>query len=1686
MKFRLLDSQKRPLVFGQNRQDSSDQSEDSVLDEHSETLNGVNGNIKYITVDVDKSANGDIENSKWEINGETDNISDLNDDSVNLTVDSNTNNSDDKGKFDELFDESLADIENSGEPKSRRWTADSGITSRGSSFSSEPDINIDHESVLEMQKYLHGKADAIFEPYENEKLKETDTEDFKKVKTKLVSEKPFSEKVIDQQSEFRTKELTEENDFLDNKNIRNIKMENENVAVLAYEAYQEDDFGHHFCTSKHNHVDNKEPDVNWERVDDHEASVLAGKYLFAHGKDVEADEAIQPLSEWELIKQTDGSQLISADKHDEKRLMGNEIGQLIAQSRVESAGKTLIKESETELINSESYELSVKHSDIKHERIIENKEELFEAKKRQTQFSADVQDIEVTETDKEVISTKVTGSETVTETVLNEVTEVTKTSVLTSHEQNGVKQIETETNVQTKKLDNSKSKISGEHDSSTEEYFGSSDDENLYDLDVDRSEQIMQKRSQQYRRASAQDSVTSEMAEQMSAKQALSIQSDTVTLESETKTEICAKGTGNVDTCEKDSKNKTESEKSEIDTESEIDVNGKMVVEIDSVVSQELNTSTDDDSYDLDLDRSEQIIATRSQQIRRLSAQDNLTKEKVDQISAKQNLITSDKSVSLEAETKQIASKSEVTNTDNELVLDKDREENTNQFGETSKEPKQEKSVERKDLTDENLQGIQTEVSTETTETVTPCSNEVSSKVETDELSLQAAKEQNLCEASVEIAILYTHEAGLDIVEVESLSVQAKDKEKQQTTAFDKLSLAEKNAILKQISDISLAKGRRLRGKAEKGNSDAEAEVEDGTAANLKADTENLSNNDDAVVMSDVKEAEKPLVKVDRQLSLTGETVVKQDKTDAELLKDQEGIDHVTTSVQIASSPDVLDASSSKNLFKDSELNLDHENKQGTCTTLEILDTKVIEKIAEGNEDNVSFAKIENAKSPMQTLYQAEATPGEKGLHSPVRKASLEMLEDTKPAVPNIINFADDLKSKTEIEYKVEEAINTAHELTNDINLDSAKPKVSDEDLKEADAVISKEQIGVITERLEISNAEIITDSKAAIADTVAGKKTDSSENSEMSQEIEVTPSVGVEQTSVIPDADANITTQDLKSGIAPGSEPGHVDDKDSKEAVAAISEEQIGVITETDAVEISTVETVKESKAATADADAEKKTDDSDMSKTSQEIGDKPNVDVEQPFIKPDAVSILTAQDLKSGIAPSSEPEHVDDIDSKEAVTAISKEQIGVITETDTVEIPTVEIVKDGKAATADTDAGKKTDDAELSEISQEIEVTSSRGAEQTSVKPDAGANITTQDLKSGIAPGSEPEHVDDKDSKEAVTAISEEQIGVITETDAVEISTVESVKDSKAATADTDAGKKTDDSDMSKTSPKIEETPNGDVEQPFIKKDADSILTAQGLKGDITFSSELEQFDNKDSKEAVAVISMEQSGALPDAVPISTVENVIESNSACLDAEAEKKVDRSEVSELPQAIDTAVCNVEQETIKRDTGAILESKVGEIEAEQTTQLSIESSVAGKHAEKLENLLAEKPQNAEVETVDTDVVDAGASTREHLVTKISEPKPEAIKIMDEDVKTMSQEEITKIKDTKEISLSDEEHGGYDAQQEGAKEDSVQIDDKQISKTDEIEIKVEPVAINEGEAVTLRWQILGMYTIYILS
>ena len=1596
MTFRLLDSQKRPLVLEQNRQDSSDQSEDSVIDGHPEALNGLNTDLQDITVNTDDNTNADTVNSKWEINGETDNLSDINDDSVNLTVDSNIDNTDDKGKYDELFAEALTDLENSGEPKSRRWTADSGITSRGSSFSSDPDINIDHESVLEMQKYLHGKADAIFEPYDNEKLEETNTEDFERVKTKLISDNNFSDKVIDQQTEFRTKELTEEKDFVDKKNLKNIKMEKGDIAVLSYETYQEDDIGHHFCTSKQNHVDHIETDIDWERVDDHEASVLAGKYLFAHGKDVEADKVIHPLSEWEIIKQADGSQLISADDHDGTTLIGKKIGKLITHSKVESEGTTYVNENEAKSINCEIDEIGSKQSDFERDGIIDNevKSELVETKKHQAYFSADVQDIKVKETEKEVISTKVTELQTAAETDLKNVTEefneVTEKSVLSCLEQNEVTQIETKTNTQTKKSGGYESKVLGEfNDDSTEEYIGSTDDEALYDLDVDRSEQIMQKRSQQYRRSSAQDSLTSEMADQISAKQALSLQNDTVLLESETKNEIYDKSKMNVDTLETDSKNQTVNAKSEIEAESRLEVSSKIVEKIDSA-DEDLTVSTDDDSYDLDLDRSEQIIAKRTQQIRRPSAQDNLTKEKIDHLSAKQDLIASDEGVALEAETKQIVLKTEASQPDDEFHLDVDRKENallerrsslckqqmqemdislkesdnieqmsppqpsslteTDQVRKVLTVPLQEESIEcetneKKGLTDGNALEIKSEMTMETIETLTPFENGVVSKVGIDEHSLESAKEeQKLCEASEENEILDTHEAGLEIIAVDSLSVPAKHKEKKQTIPFEKLSLAEKDAVLKQISDVSLARGRQLRGKAEKDSVDGTTEDEDNVVTDIKSDGENLSSNENVAVISDIKEAGKPLVKIDRRISLTGEAVVKSDQTEAESLHDQGDIDHQTPSVQTVSSPDVLDASSRKKLseeYRVSELNSDQESKPDSCTNLDVLDSRPIEKAAVNNKDSVSLAKIDNAKEPIKILHQAEETPGDKGLRIPVQKGSLEMLEDTKPAVPNIINFVDDIKPKTEIECKLEEATHThtAQELKSEIPSGSELVEVDNKDLNGVVAAICEEQSVVITEAIEISAVETTKEGKATISEDEAGKVIDDSETSEIYPQGQITS---------VSDVDNEQTT----------TEP----------AVEAYLESKVDEMEIEQTTQLST-ETSLADKLAEKATDLEKSLDEKQQKADAETVGtDVVDADLfmsKRPVTEPDQpeLEIIKGKD-----------EGGNEANQRKTVDALS----GNKERSESKQNDTTDSVDTTKHALDHAD--------EENDTRQEY-------AKQEPVKADEKLAEKLTDLEKSL---DEKQH---KDDAETVC------------TDVVDV-------------------------DLSVSKRYLTEP---DDSEPEISKGKDE--------------------GGKDVSQGKIADSLSGSKERSESKHEDTTDSVDTTKQAFDHADEEN--------------DTRQEYVKQEPVKAD----------EKFAEKLTDL--------------EKSLDEKQQKADAETVCTDVVDADLSVSKRNVTEPGDSEPEISKGKDEGGKDVRQGKIADaLSGSKERSESkheattdsvdttkqafdhaDEEN---DTRQEYAKQEPVKTDETQKSETNKIEREAEQITINEGEAIALKWKILGVY------
>ena len=1112
MSFHLLDSQRRPLILEKKRQDSSDTSEDSVID-----------------------LNSDITVSKWDNNGDLNgDLGETNSrDFVNITTDTNIDTGEDNGE--ELLTEVTATIENIEDSKSRRWTLDSGITSRGSSVSSEPDINISHESVLEMQKYLHGKSDAVYQPYENDSLNSINTEsrDIRGGNRKQRTDKKVTDLVTEEPTESRSDDLLENQALVNKGNIKNIEMEGGDIAIIAYEFYQDDDIGHHFCTSKQNHVSNKEADIDWEHVDDHEASVLAGKYLFAHGKDVEADEVTHPLSEWEIVKQTEGSHFISAEDTNGKTIQEVFEGNKEKKAEAKLASQSFVSENEIKSIESRSntadefsYLTSLANGHLEKDQIT--------AKTLQECFSANISH-EKNENESENLKLLTrSDAETVSEKKTIDI-ETQDVKILESIVSRSVeKEEDSQTSIQHKLTDLKKEslegiklsdqenpfeatdQVNGHINISEEEFVGSTDEDESFDLDVDRSEQIVSKRSQQYRRPSAQDNLTSEIVDQLSAKQKLNINDDGMLLHSETK-------------------------------------------------EADLISSTDeDDSYDLDVDRREQIVSKRSQKYRRASAQDNLTSEMVDQLSAKQKLTANDDEMSLESKTQELVIPTDDSQTDDNFDLDVERQEkevltrrsslqkphsqemdmsnkglaDAQQIGGWSSDDKAEMQL-KENITepiekiDDGLQctldevretsnGFQSLESSKTQTRTGRNSNDVDEKFseETSQPSARPQEESNLdtvdsneqstvpetSENTMKLSppllngeITEESESELKLETVDILAVPSDNKETLPRVPFEKLSMAEKDEILKQISDVSLGKGRKERQlKANLDNKPPVSERTDDTDAALSEKSQiggdTLDDSEAVAFISDVTDSEnvKQAIVLEKQVSQTNENVDHADYTKLNSLEMKGTPESVSPFVETVNAE-----SDSKTILEKKTIEASRVDEQQSrlqtengAFKLKSVDSQSTENLVISKEELTLVDKIQNIKQPNKCLYEAEEVSNEGKAPSSLKSDDVERFDDTKPEVPNIINFNENIKSKMDVKCEVPEEYVSAPETINTFTDDS--------EITEIDKSILPETVAV-TEKTEIHlKAEIVSNDKVH---TIDGEMKNTSDNATTEEE---------------------------------------------------------------------------------------------------------------------------------------------------------------------------------------------------------------------------------------------------------------------------------------------------------------------------------------------------------------------------------------------------------------------------------------------------------------------------------------------------------------------------------------------------------------------------------------------------------
>ena len=1027
MSFDLLDSQRRPLIFEQKRQNSSDQSEDSVIDQH----------------------------SKWDINGDSEEH--LNHTNIDKTGDITAHSSinTDRRNEEELFAEAVA-----GDSKSRRWTLDSGITSRGSSISSDPDINLNNESILEMQKYLHGKN----------KVNTNNTDSLGNRKGDLDTS--VGDSGHSMESELDTP--SENQVIVETENVKNLKMEGGDLTVVAYELYQDDDVGHHFCTSKHEHTDHIEENIDWEHVDDHEASILAGKFLFAHGKDVEAEEATHPLSEWEIIKQTEESQFVSGDKIEKSKLgllfegydktfesqaasqsqsFVQENDLKLSEDRIDTADKITVqtnfssKQEVTDLITAESHQESFSASINKETRVNETD--------ALTILDANIMKVatekETTKLDKHDVQIQVSEESFVE-------IEKSKTSITekVAEQQNvGLDSVLGVTSSDKSKFDVS-SKVNEQICVSEEGLVGSAEDEESYDLDIDRSEHTVTKRSQQFRRPSATDNLTSELVEQLSTKEKIILNEDDAVLNSETK-EIEMQNTvneGDSFELDIDRQEQTLSSKSQqfrrpsaqdsltSEVTDQLLVTQKMSMTDDEFQLDSKSTKADpsfstdeDDSYDLDVDRREEIVTKRSQQYRRASAQDNLTSEMTEQLIAKQNIEANANPLEVEEsqQLKVMSSSDKVSQQQHSETINEPTLESTDVVQSKSDD------VAEKANDDLNMESLKEEksenqISAETTLEQTICEPDVpqdNSSIDIVDEKHQRAKTEGLSESSLLNSEIKENDAQnekLEVVEIDPESINQNDKS--QTVPFEKLSLTERDDILKQISDITLGKGRR--GRQLKATDDADCKIVEGADHSEKEKATVDGNSLDSQSAINDSEESKQLVALEKQSSQAEDTAESTDKSELKSLEVKESSESISTLEETVNEDILSKASLEENVQAESIT-----NKIGAKSQTEE-DVISIQQTADNLESDIKLTvakTIEHDKEPLKSLFEAEERSEEQKISPPLKDDNMERLEDTRPEVPNIINFSENIKSKSDIKCEVTEESKTAPE---EINADSA------------------------------------------------------------------------------------------------------------------------------------------------------------------------------------------------------------------------------------------------------------------------------------------------------------------------------------------------------------------------------------------------------------------------------------------------------------------------------------------------------------------------------------------------------------------------------------------------------------------------------------------------------------------------
>lgn len=257
-------SQRRPLMIGNANCANNDTDEELQRDkEEVADMSGDFSNLNRLAEleDCERKEKGTLEtelrDGKEASGNITDNVSELH------HTDSESGD-EQKNELANMVDDllELSKFESSG----RRLTTDSGITSRGSSFSSEPDVNINDESIQEMKEYLHGKADALYQPFELGKMKDIKASDVEIVVVK-------GEKLAN---------TTEKAEYSKSQIVSMVNLEKEKLDA--------------------------------DRVNELDARVLAGMYLFDTGPSKTAEEYKHAIPALEILLRKEALENMADDE----------------------------------------------------------------------------------------------------------------------------------------------------------------------------------------------------------------------------------------------------------------------------------------------------------------------------------------------------------------------------------------------------------------------------------------------------------------------------------------------------------------------------------------------------------------------------------------------------------------------------------------------------------------------------------------------------------------------------------------------------------------------------------------------------------------------------------------------------------------------------------------------------------------------------------------------------------------------------------------------------------------------------------------------------------------------------------------------------------------------------------------------------------------------------------------------------------------------------------------------------------------------------------------------------------------------------------------------------------------------------------------------------------------------------